>query len=88
MLASAAAGSVLEIGDDVHFHFSGTFLFLSFLSSGRYPLRGCCFCPDAYGPDEAQQFTSNCGDDLPLVLAGCTQFHVALMHPSLSDHRP
>jgi hypothetical protein len=81
VLASAAAGSVLEIGDDVHrlggfcFFVLRNVLLLPFPPSGLYPLSGYCFCPDPYGPDEAQQFTSNCGGDLSLILACCCAFH-------------
>src|SRR5260370_23906287 len=51
--------------------------------SGCYPLPGYCFCPGPYGPDEAQQFTSNCSGDLSLVLACCSQSHVTLVQPVL-----
>ena len=34
-------------------------------------------------PDEAQQLTSNCGNDLSLVLAGSAQFHIALVQAVL-----
>ncbi len=89
MLASAAAGSVLEIGYDVHqlgglcFSIFRKVFVSVFPSSGRYPLPGYCFCPDPYGPDEAQQFTSNCGGDLSLVLAGCGQSHIPFVQPVL-----
>jgi len=86
VLASAAAGSVLEIGDDVHFHFLGTFLFLSFPLSGRDPLLGDSLCSGSNGPDEAQQFTSNCNGDLSLVLAGCCRSHVTLVQPVCVFH--
>jgi len=65
------------------FPFLGTFLLLAFLWSGRYPLPGYGFCPGPYGPDEAQQFTSNCSGDLSLVLACCSQSHVSLVQPVL-----
>src|SRR5271168_2242118 len=41
------------------------------------------FCPSADGPDEAQQFTSDCCNDLSLVLAGSAQFHIALVQAVL-----
>ena len=72
MLASAAAGSVLEISVDVHrlggpcSSILGTFLLLPFLLSGRDPLADGSLCSRFYGPDEAQQFTSNCSGDLSL----------------------
>jgi len=79
VLASAAAGSVLEIGDDVH-RLSGLYFFILrnvfvsvFLSSGRYPLPGDSFRSGPYGPDEAQQFTSNCGGDLSFVPAAASR---------------
>ena len=59
------------------------FLLLPFLLSGRDPLPDGSLCSGSYGPDEAQQFTGNCRDDLPLVLAGCTQFHIALVQAVL-----
>ena len=59
------------------------FLLLSFLLSGCYPLPGYYFCPGPYGPDEAQQFTSNCGGDLSFVLACCSRSHVTLVQPVL-----
>jgi hypothetical protein len=43
VLASAAAGSGVEIGDDVHR------LSCLCFSSGCYPLPGYSFCPDPYG---------------------------------------
>ena len=66
VLALAAAGSVLEIGGDIHWSngssvsYLGRFLLLFFLSSCRDTLPGDHFSPCAYGPDEAQQFTGNC----------------------------
>jgi hypothetical protein len=44
------------------------FLLLPFLLSGRDPLPDGSLCSGSYGPDEAQQFTSNCGGDLSLTL--------------------
>ena len=89
MLALAAAGSVFEM--DVSFHrFSvlsffllRKFLSLLWLLSGCNLLLGDSLCSGSNCPDEAQQFTCNCCDDLPLVLAGCTQFHIPLVKPVL-----
>ena len=89
MLALAAAGAVLEFGDDVidwvvfAFLFLEEFLLLSFLSSCRDALLGDHFRSCSYGPDEAQQLTSNGRSDLPLVLACCGQPHVSLVQPVL-----
>ena len=89
MLASAAAGSVLEISVDVHrlgrlcFSLLRMFLLLPFLLSGRDPLAEGSLCSGSYGPDEAQQFTSNCSGDLSLILACCSQSHVTLVQPVL-----
>ena len=60
-----------------------SFLFRKVLSllwflSGCKLLAGNSLCSSANGPDEAQQFTGNCRDDLPLVLAGCPK---RLEHP-------
>ena len=38
---------------------------------------------DGDGPDEAQQFSSDCGHDLPLILACHGQLHVALVQAIL-----
>ena len=83
MLASAAAGSVLENWRRCSFPFLRNVLFLSFLLSGRDPLLDDSLCSDSNGPDEAQQFTSNCHGDLSLVLAGCCRSHVTLVQPVL-----
>lgn len=61
------------------FSFLGMLCFLS----GRDPLLGDSLCSGSNGPDEAQQFTSNCNGDLSLVLAGCCQSHVTLVQPVL-----
>ena len=85
MLASAAAGSVLEMSDDVH-RWGGLCFFILrsiLLLSGRDPLLGDSLCSGSYGPDEAQQFTSNCGGDLSLVFACCSEPHVAFVKPVL-----
>jgi hypothetical protein len=65
------------------FSFLEMFLFLSFLLSGCYSLPDYRFCSGPYGPDKAQQLSGYCCDNLPLVFAGCTQFHIALMQPVL-----
>ena len=59
------------------------FLLLPFLLSGRDPLPDGSLCSGSYGPDEAQQFTSNWGGDLSLILACCSQSHVTLVQPVL-----
>ena len=59
------------------------FLLLPFLLSGRDLLPDGSLCSGSYGPDEAQQFTSNCGGDLSLVLACRSQPHVAFVQPVL-----
>ena len=85
MLAQPAAGSVLGIGDTVH-RLNVFFLVRKVLSlpwSGCDLLLGASLCSGSNRPDEAQQFTSNCSSDLPLVLAGCTQFSIALVQPML-----
>ena len=86
MLASAAAGSVLENWRRCSFPFLRNVLFLSFLLSGRDPLLDDSLCSDSNGPDEAQQFTSNCNGDLSLVLAGCCRSHVTLVQPVCAFH--
>ena len=91
MLAPAAAGSVLELSERCSswsvfvFSFLGKFLLLPLLLllSGCHLLPDGRFCSDPDGPDEAQQFTSHCGDDLPLVLACRPQLHIALVQPVL-----
>ena len=89
MLASAAAGSVLEIGDDVH-RLGGLCFFIlrdvlafvfSFVRLQSTAWRQ--FLPWSLWPDEAQQFTSHCGGDLSFVLACCSQSHVTLVQPVL-----
>jgi hypothetical protein len=81
VLALAAAGSVLEMSKDVHRWGRLCFFILRgiLLLSGRDPLLGESLCSGSYGPDEAQQFTSNCGGDLSLVRAGCSQSPVTLV---------
>src|SRR5580700_177082 len=59
------------------------FLSLLCFLSGCSLLAGESLCSDSDGPDEAQQFTGNCGDDLPLGLAGCAQLHTAFVQPML-----
>ena len=87
MLAQPAAGSVLEMGDTVHRLNVSSFSFLGRVFVFAWFLSGCSLLADdslrsgSNGPDEAQQFTSNCGSDFPLVLAGCAQFQIALVQP-------
>jgi hypothetical protein len=69
VLGSTAAGSVLEIGDDVH-RWSSVLWFLS----GCNSLADDSLCSGSNGPDEAEQFTSNGRNDFPVVLASCAQF--------------
>ena len=89
MLALAAAGSVFEIGGTVHrlnvfaLSFLGRFLSLLWFLSGCALLAGNSLCSGSDGPDEARQFTGNYRDDLPLVFAGSTQFHIALVQAVL-----
>src|SRR5271163_3942905 len=61
----------------------GKLLFLLWFLSGCDLLVGDRFCCGSNCPDEAQQFTSNCGNDLSLVLAGSAQFHIALVQAVL-----
>jgi len=88
VLVLAAAGSVLEIGVDVHrlgrlcFSLLGCFCFCLFLCQAD-PLAEGSLCSGSYGPDEAPQFTSNCSGDLSLILACCSQSHVTLVQPVL-----
>src|SRR4030081_3160326 len=65
------------------FHISGFFVFCLFFCQARDPLPDGSLCSGSYGPDEAQQFTSNCGGDLSLILACCSQSHVTLVQPML-----
>jgi hypothetical protein len=88
VLALAAAGPVFEMDASVH-RFGGlSFSFLEVLSfawllSGCKLLAGNSLCSGSNGPDEAQQLSGYCCDNLPLVLAGCAQFHIPLMQPVL-----
>ncbi len=59
------------------------FLSLLWFLSGCKLLLGNSLGSGSNGPDEAQQFTGNCRDDLPLVLAGCAQFHITLVQAVL-----
>jgi hypothetical protein len=58
-------------------------LLLLFLSGCGSPADGR-LCSDPNSPDESQQFTSNCSNDLSLGLAGRTQLHIALVQAVLS----
>ena len=55
-------------------------LFLSGCSS----LADGRLCSGSNSPDESQQFTSNCSNDLSLGLTGRTQLHIALVQAVLS----
>jgi hypothetical protein len=89
VLALAAAGSVFEMDVSVHrFSVLSFFLLREFLSllrmlSGCNLLLGNSLGSDSNGPDKAQQLSGYCCDNLPLVLAGCAQFHIPLMQPVL-----
>ena len=87
MLAPAAAGSVFEIGVSVHrlsvFSFFLLRKVLSLFLSGCNSLAGDSLCSGPNGPDEAQQFTSNCGGDFSPIFAGCAQSHIAFVQPVL-----
>jgi hypothetical protein len=51
--------------------------------SGCNSLAGDSLGSGSNGPDKAQQLSGYCCNDLPLVLAGCAQFHIALVQPML-----
>jgi|SRR5271156_2380783 len=61
------------------------------LSGKLLSLLLCCgsladgrLCSGSNSPDESEQFTSDCGNDLSLGLAGRTQLHIALVQAVLS----
>ena len=91
VLAPAAADPVLDLENVVHglnrfllFLYLESFCFLYFrFSSCRQLLLAGCFGLDSDGPDEAQQFSSDCRHDLPLILACSHQLHVAAVWPVL-----
>ena len=88
MLALTAAGSVFEMDIAVHRFSVLSFFILRKFWSLLSLLSGCNLLghslgSDSNGPDEAQQLSSNCCDNLPLVFAGGTQFHIALVQPML-----
>ena len=87
MLAPAAAGSVLEMDGAFHqgtaFVFSLFGKFLLLFLSGRSSLADGRFCSGSNSPDESQQFTSDCTNDLFLGLASGTQLHIALVQAVL-----
>jgi hypothetical protein len=56
-------------------------LLLFFLRCGS--LADGRLCSDSNSPNESQQFTSNCSNDLSLGLASCAQFHIALVQAVL-----
>lgn len=66
------------------FSLIGEVVVFALFLSGYGLLIGERFCPSADGPDEAQQLTGNCRDDLPLVLTGSTQFHIALVQAGVA----
>ncbi len=72
----------LFIGGCFAFSFFGRFLFLLSFHAATCWLT-ISLCSGSNSPDEAQQFTSNCSNDLPLVLAGRAQLHISLMQPVL-----
>ena len=65
------------------FSFLGSFCLCFWLSSGCNLLFGNSLGSDSNGPDKTQQLSGYCCDNLPLVLAGCAQFHIALMQSML-----
>src|SRR5438270_12417296 len=66
------------------FSLFGKFLLLLLFLSGRSSLADGRLCFGSNRPDESQQFTSNCSNDLSLGLAGRTQLHIALVQAVLS----
>src|SRR5271170_6430589 len=56
---------------------------LLWLLSGCNLLLGNSLGSGSNSPDKAQQLSGYCCDNLPLVLAGCAQFHIPLMQPVL-----
>src|ERR1700728_2054553 len=73
---------------DVSVHRCRSYLFLFrkfcfLLLSGCNLLRGDSLGSGSYSPDKAQQFSSYCCDNLPLVLAGRAQFYISLVQPVL-----
>jgi hypothetical protein len=89
VLALAAAGSVFEMDVSVHrFGVLSFFLLRKFWSllrllSGCNLLLGNSLGSGSNSPYKAQQLSGYCCDNLPLVLAGCAQFHIPLMQPVL-----
>ena len=72
MLAPAAADLVLELNclfKILLFSSWKGFVFVSFCFSCSNGSSTTLFGPDRDGPDKAQQFASDCGDDFPLILA-------------------
>src|SRR4029453_7332701 len=56
---------------------------LLWFMSGCGLLPGDSLCSSSNRPNEAQQLTSNGSNNLPMVLAVCTQCRVALVQPML-----
>ena len=89
MLALAAAGSALEMDGAFHqgtvfvFSLFGKFLPLLLFLSGCSSLADGRLCSGSNSPDESQQFTSDCSNDLSLGLASRTQLHIALVQAVL-----
>src|ERR1039457_7664899 len=91
VLAPAAADSVLELDNVVHwlirfcfFLIWKVFAFVLRFSSRRQVLPGCRrFGLDSDRPDEAQQLSCNRRHDLPLLLAGAQHRHITLVQSML-----
>ena len=84
MLAPAAADPVLELNCLVQrFFFFPIWKVFGFVFSCSHGLSTTCFSLDRDGPDKAQQLSSDCSHDLPLILACHAQLHVALMQAIL-----
>ena len=84
MLAPAAADPVLELNCLVQrFFFFPIWKVFGFVFSCSNGLSTTCFSLDRDGPDKAQQLSSDCSHDLPLILACHAQLHVALMQAIL-----
>src|SRR5215469_14065487 len=74
------------MGDSVHQQEVVFFLLRKvfvLLGSGCGSLPDDSLCSGSNRPYESQQFTSNCSSYLPVVLAGCVQFPIALVQPML-----
>src|SRR5258708_13626484 len=75
---------------DGAFHQGTVFVFSLFGKSLLLFLSGCSsladgrLCSGSNSPDESQQFTSNCSNDLSLGLPGRTQLHITLVQAVFS----